>query len=149
MNWKASMKRAGVHEAGVVLGQVGSHLQRGVEGDIEAQLVADGVTHLIGPTADLLQVHLKDTGCEVHRSTLQACEGIDGGLTRVDAGAELVAHSALVADHVGPRAAQSRRTHCLVGVDHDVVLGGLGDGIVVVVDQGLAIVILAIGDNAS
>ena len=34
-----------------------------------------------------------------------------------------------------------------MGVDHDAVLGSLGDGVVVVVDERLAVVVLAVGDD--
>ena len=67
----------------------------------------------------------------------------------LDALAELGAHGTLVADHVGPSAAQARRAHSLVGVDHDMVFGGLHDGIMVVVVDGLAVVAFAKGDDGA
>ena len=50
---------------------------------------------------------------------------------------------ALVADEIGVGAAQTRRTRCLVGIDHDMVLGSLGDTIEVVVVHPLSVVMLA------
>ena len=67
----------------------------------------------------------------------------------VDEAAIFAAHCALVADHVGPGAAKAGRTHCLVGVHHDMVLGGLDDGVVIVIDERLAVVMLAVRDDIS
>ena len=92
-------------------------------------------------------VRLEDAGGVVHRAALQAGEREDGGVAGLDGAAELRAHRALVADHVRPGAAQARRAHRLVGVDHDMVLRGLHDGVVVVVDERLAVVILAVRDD--
>ena len=68
-------------------------------------------------------------------------------MTRLDGAAELGAHGAFVADHVRPGAAQAGRADGFMGVDHDVVLGRLDDGIVVMVDDRLAVVILAVRDD--
>ena len=132
-----------------MLGEVGGHLQRRVERHIQSQLVADGVTHLVAfvPADNLLHVGLEDAGGVVHRTALQAGKRQNGGVSRFDAAAELGAHGTFVADHVGPGAAQSRRAHCLMGIDHDVVLGRLHDGVVIVVDDGLAVVSLAVRQN--
>ncbi len=67
----------------------------------------------------------------------------------MDALAELGAHSALVANHIGPGATEARGAHRLVGVDHDVVLGGLNDGVMVVVVDGLGVVALGEGDDGA
>ena len=143
-------KLEGVHVGLVVLGEVGGHLQGGVEGDVKSQLVADGVAHEVAvPGGVALHVGFEDAGGVVHRATLEACEGQDGGVAGVDAAAELGAHGALVADHVGPCAAEARGAHGLVGVDHNVVLGGLDNGAVVVVDDGLAVVVLAVGHDVA
>ena len=55
----------------------------------------------------------------------------------------------LVTDHVGPSAAQARGAHSLVGIDHDVMLGGLLNAVLVMIDDPLAIVILATGQDVS
>ena len=55
----------------------------------------------------------------------------------------------LVADQVGPRAADTRRTDRLVGVDHDMIVGRLLQRILVVVDHPLTVVVLAAGDDAA
>ena len=67
----------------------------------------------------------------------------------IDVHTELRAHGALVAYHVGPGAAEAGRTHCLMGIHHDVVLCCLNHGIVVVVDEGLAVVMLSIRDDVA
>ena len=80
---------------------------------------------------------------------MQSRKGEDGGVTGLDGAAELGSHGALVADHVGPSAAKACRTHCFVGIHHDVVAGSLSDGVVVVVDGGLRVVVVAVGNDLS
>ncbi len=92
-------------------------------------------------------VRLEDTRGVVHRAALQAGEREDGRVAGLDGAAELGAHRTFVADHVGPGATQAGRTHGLVGIDHDMVLGGLHNGVMVVVDEGLAVVVLAVRDD--
>ena len=67
----------------------------------------------------------------------------------MDALTELGAHGALVAYHVGPGAAEACGAYRLVGVDHDVVLGGLDNGVVIVVVDGLAVVPFGKGDDGA
>ena len=66
-------------------------------------------------------------------------------MTGFDALTELSPHGTFVANHVGPGAAEACRSYGLMGVYHDMVLGGLHDGIMVVVVDGLAIVAFAKG----
>ena len=47
----------------------------------------------------------------------------------------------LVTDEVGPRAAQSSGTYGLMGVDHDVIVGCPLDGMLVMVDFELTVVV--------
>ena len=135
----------------VVLGHVGGHLQRAVEGDVEGQLAAQGAQHLALVACKRAQVHLKDAGRVVHGAALQPGERQNGGVAGLGAAKGLVlgAAGALVAHHVGPGAAQAGGAHGLVTVDHDVVLGSLGHGIVVVVDHPLAVVVLAAGNDVA
>ena len=70
-------------------------------------------------------------------------------MARIDAAAVLGAHGALVADQVRPGAAEARRAHRLMGIDHDVVLRRLLEGEQVVVDQRLAVVMLAVRDDVA
>ena len=139
----------GVEVGLVMLGEVGGHLEGGVEGDVESQLVADGVLHFLAPRDYLAHVGFEDTGCVVHGAALQAGEGEDGSVAGMDAFAELGTHGAFVAYHVGPCAAEARGAYCLVGVDHDMVLGGLDDGVVIVVVDGLAVVPFGKGDDGA
>ena len=132
-----------------MLGEIGGHLQRRVEGDIESQLVADGVLHLLPPGDNLAHIGLEDAGRVVHRAALQACKRQNGGVAGMNALAELGAHSALVANHIGPRAAEARGSHRLVGVDHNMMLGSLHDGIVIVVVDGLAVMPFGEGDDGT
>ena len=55
----------------------------------------------------------------------------------------------LVADQVGVGAAEARRAHRLVGVDHDLVVGGPADGIEVVVVHPLPVMVLAAGQDVA
>ena len=55
----------------------------------------------------------------------------------------LRAAGALVADEVGICAAKAGRMHSLVGIHHDFVLGGFGEGVEVVIAHPLAVVVLA------
>ena len=72
------------------------------------------MVHPFAPQHDFAHVGLKDAGGVVHGASLQAREGQYGGVAGVDALTELGAHRALIADHVGPGAAQTRRAHGLV-----------------------------------
>ena len=53
----------------------------------------------------------------------------------------------LVAHHVRPGAAEAGRAHRLVRVDHNVVLRRTVDHIIIVVDDALAVVMLANGQD--
>ena len=55
--------------------------------------------------------------------------------------------STLVANHVGPGATKTCGAHCLMGIHHDTMLHSLCDGIVIVVDDGLTVMVLAIRDD--
>ena len=68
-------------------------------------------------------------------------------MSRLDGATKLCAHRTLITNHIGPRAAQACGTHGLVGIHHDVVFGSFGDGIVVVVDGGLRVMIVAVGND--
>lgn len=72
-------------------------------------------------------------------------------MVRPDAAEGLVfgALGRLVADHVGIGAAQSGGAHGFVGVDHDLMLGRLADGVEVVVVHPLSVVVLAAGEDAA
>ena len=48
----------------------------------------------------------------------------------------------LIGDKVRPGPAQSRRTHRLMGIDHYLIFGGLGDGIQIMVYHPLAVMLL-------
>ena len=47
----------------------------------------------------------------------------------------------LVSDKIRPGPAQSRRTHRLMGIDHYLIFGGLGDGIQIMVYHPLAVML--------
>ena len=135
-----------------MLGQVGSHLQRAVHRDIQGELAGQrGVDVRVVGGRPRVQIHHEDARRIVHRAALQAGEGQDGGVRRLAAAEGLVLRAAggFITDEVGPGAAQARGAHCLVGVDHDVVLGGFLDGIEVVVHHPLAVVVLAIGQDVA
>ena len=51
-----------------------------------------------------------------------------------------------VADKVGPCTAQAGRTHRLVGIDHNLIVGGLLDCIQIMVDEPLAEVVASGGN---
>ena len=104
----------GIHELRVMFGEVGSHLQRRIEGHIQTQLVADGSFHLLSPRHDFTHVGLKDARCIVHRAALQTCERQDGCVPRIDAFPKLRAHGALIANHIGPGATESSGSHRLM-----------------------------------
>ena len=65
----------------------------------------------------------------------------------VDIGPELGTHGALVANHVGPGTAKAGRAHRLVGIHHNVVLCSLNHSVMIMVDDGLAVMVLAVRDD--
>ena len=93
----------------------------------------------------LAHIHLEDTRRVVHRSSVEAREGQDTGMSGLNAHGGLVfgAHRRLVADEVRIGAAEPCGTHCLVGIDHDMVLRRLLNAIEVVVVDPLGVVGLA------
>ena len=107
--------------------------------------------HAIGVVAPRAQFCLQDARRVVHGAALQTGEGQYYGVVGIAAAESLVlrASGALVAYQVGIGAAKARGTGCLVGVDHDVVLGGLLHGIEIVVVHGLRVVMVAAGNDVS
>ena len=70
-------------------------------------------------------------------------------MSGLNALAELSTHGTLVSNHVGPSAAETCRSHGLMGVYHNMMLGGLHDSIMVMVVDGLAVVAFAEGDDGA
>ena len=111
-------------------------------------MVADGVAHL-SALARCRDGHilLEDAGGIVHRPALQTGEWKDCGVSRFNVAAVFAAHGALIAYHVGPGAAEACRTHRLMCIYHDMMLCSLDYGIVIVVDEGLAVVVFTVWDD--
>jgi len=135
-----------------VFRQIGGHLQRRIHRQVERQLVGDRRVDARGVRgAEFGHAHDEDSGRVVHRAAVEPREGQDGDVVRPDAAEGLVfgALGRLVADHVGIGAAQSGGAHGFVGVDHDLMLGRLADGVEVVVVHPLSVVVLAAGEDAA
>ena len=98
-------------------------------------------------------VLLENAGGVVHRAAHDTGEGQDGGvLGRVAygvGGLELGAAGGLGCQVVGPGAMQSGGSYGLVGVYHDLVVGGASDAVQEVVDRGLVIVVGSAGDDGA
>ena len=142
----------GIHVLLVVLNHVGSHLQRTVHRHIERQLAGQRRVDVVGIVGVVvLHVHLEDARRIVHRTSLQTGEGQNGGVEGFAAVGGLIfcAARSLVTDEVRPCSAQTRRAHGLVGIDHDVVLGSLLDGIEVMVVHPLSVVMLSARDDVA
>ena len=69
--------------------------------------------------------------------SIESCERKDGHVHWLGSAECLILSTscALVADEVRIGAAKTGRTDSLMGIDHDVVLRGLLDGIKIVIDQ--------------
>ncbi len=119
--------------------QVGGHLQRAVDDDIEGQLLGPGGLDAAGAA----RVHAEDAGRIVHRPGQQAGEDQIGlmlrRVARLAPGAELHAARALARDHVRIGAAQARVLERLVGIDGHLVTGRRLDDLHVVLGQRLAL----------
>ena len=136
-----------IHERSIVLRKVCSHLERRIESNVETQLVADGHAHTAAISRiQLAHVHLENTRSIVHRTALQTRERQDGSMARIDIRTELGTHRRLVADHVRICPAETGRTHCLMGVYHDMFFGGFLDAESIMVDYRLAVMVLAVRD---
>ncbi len=132
-----------------MLGHVGSHLEGRVHGNVECELIGNRSFLVLGATGhEATDVHTEHAGSEVHGATLEAGERQNGDVLRAHV-AVLGAHGALVAHEVGIGAGKTGGTHCLVAVNHDVVLGSLLHGIEVMVHHALAVVRLALGQNVA
>ena len=90
-------------------------------------------------------IHFKDTRCIIHRTTLQTGERQDGGMSRFGSSESLIfcTASTLVANQVRISAAETGRTHSLMGIYHDVIIGSTGYGMLIVIDFQLTVVMLA------
>ena len=90
-------------------------------------------------------VLLEDARRVVHWSSNESSEGEDGGvLHRVTTKSFVFSTpSALVANQVGISAADASRTNGFVGIDHDVIVSGLGNAIEIVIVHPLPIVVFA------
>ncbi len=141
-----------IGETLVVLREVGGHLQGRRHGHINSQLVgyrAVGMRMVVG--IRLGDILFEDARRVVHRAADQAGERQHGDVERLRTSESLVLGAAgrLVAYEVGPRAAETRGTHGLVGVDHDTVVGRFLHGIEIVVDHPLVVVVVALGDDVA
>ena len=141
----------GIHMLGIVLRCVAGHLQRGVHRDIERELAGDGGAYGRAVAAPGFQVSLEDAGGIVHRTAVQAGERKHCGMAGLNASEGLVfgTHCGFVGDEVRVGPAQTGRAHGFVGIDHNVMLCGLGDAVLVVVDHILAVMMHAFRQNVA
>ena len=141
----------GVVVLGVVLRQVGSHLQRTPHHEVEGELADERRAHIRRVVAPGLELRLEDARGVVHRTALQTGEGQDDGVVGVAAAEGLILRAAgrLVADKVRPCAGDAGGACSLVGVDHDMVLGGFFDTVEVVVVHRLREVVVTTRDDVA
>ena len=130
-----------------MLGEVGCHLQRRVECDIQPQLVADGDVHLATPRHYLANVSLEDARSVVHRTALQTCERQNGSVSRLDSILKFSSHSTLITNHIWPSAAQTSWSYSFMSVDHDMMLRRLSNAIMIVVNYRLTVMSFAVRDD--
>ena len=106
---------------------------------------------IVGIVAPGLKLSLENTGSIVHRSTLKTGEGQDDGVVGTTAAEGLILGAActLVAYEVGIGAAKTSGAHCLMSVDHDMMLGSLLDDMHIVVVHRLRVVVVATRDDIS
>ena len=137
-----------IHAGRIVFYHVGSHLQRTVQHQIKPQLARQRGTHtaVVGGIG-LAAVHLKDAGCVVHRTANHAGKGQNGGvIDRIAAkGLILGAAGTLIANPVRIGTTDACGACGLMGIHHNLVLGCLLDTIKIVVVEGLAVVVFAVG----
>lgn len=94
------------------------------------------------------QIHLKDTGSEIHRTAFEPCKRQYGAMLRRH-GLVFLSHSTFVSDEIGICAAQSGRTHGFMGIHHNMLVGSLFDRIQVMAHLLLAIMMLSTGNDIS
>ena len=71
---------------GIMLREIGSHLQRRIHSHIKRKLVSKGGEHLgILSWHELGEVHFENTRSEVHRTAIQTSELKYGGMIRLSA----------------------------------------------------------------
>ena len=133
-----------------MLREIGGHLERRIHCKVERQLIADGSIdmRLVG-RAIFLHVHHEDSRGIIHRTAVETGERKNRDVLRVEASKSLILSSfgGFVAYHVRVGAAQARRTDSLMRIDHDMMLGRLADGVLVMIVHVLAIVVLAAREN--
>ncbi len=98
---------------------------------------------------NLVHITFKNTRSVVDRTSLQAGERKDGGVKCLIAGKRLIfgATSRLITNQVGIGATQSRGANCLVSIHHDMMLGGFGHTIQIVVVHPLPVVMFSTWQN--
>ena len=135
----------------VVFGQVGCHLEWAVHRQIECELADECGVYEVRVVAPRFELRFEYAGRVVHRSALQSCKGQNEGVVGAAASECLVFRAArtFVSDEVGIGAAKSGGSHSLVGIHHDVVLGGLFHHILVMVHHGLREVVVATWDDVA
>ena len=140
-----------VHILGIVLGKVGSHLQRTVHRDIKRQRAGNSYASPRGVVAPRIQLCLEDSRGIVHRTALQTGERQDAGVvgTRASECLVLCSARALVAHEVRIGAADARRTRRLMRVNHDVMLRRLLDDIEVMIVHRLRVMVVATRDDVA
>ena len=131
--------------------KIRSHLERRIEGHIQGELTGNGRVHPRGVVSvcKRCNVHHKDTRGVVHRTAVQAGERKNGHMTWSDSSEGLMLGSGcrLVAYEVRICPAEAGRTHCLMSVDHDLVLCGLIHDMLVMVHDGLAVMVLSLRED--
>ncbi len=136
-----------VHALVIILGSVGCHLKGRIHGHVESELIGD-CSLLVGSVAGrcLVEIHLEDTGGEVHRAAEQTGEGQDSAVAHRHI-LIFLTQSGLVCHEVGICAGPAGRADCLVGVNHDMVVGGALDSVEIVAHGALVVVIAAFGQD--
>ena len=149
--WHVANELEGIIILLVVLGQVGSHLKWRIHCQIQGKLTDKSGMDVVGIVAPGIELGFKNAGCVVHRSTLQTGERQDDGVVGTATAESLILCTAgrLVAHEVGVGTAKTRRTHGLMSVHHDVVLGSLFEDIHIVVVHRLRVMVVASWDNVA
>ena len=130
----------------VVINQVGCHLERAIEGNVECQLLGQSSLYLtMGQVTHKFQLRIKDARSVVHRTTNQAGERKHHCVVRLATakGFILGAACTFVAQQVRISTTQTGRTYCLVSVYTYLIFCRLCKCIEVVIVQPLSVVVLS------
>ena len=123
--------------------------QRGIHSDIQCQLTRKGGVYMrMTVGIQFIHIHFENTRGIIHRAALQTSKRKHSGMKRFVTGKSLVFRTSgrLITNQVWIRAAKSRRTYCLMGINHDTMLRSFSHSIQIMIIKPLSVMMFSTGN---